>query len=164
MRVQPTIALALLAALGATPSAAQQSEDPLIATAREWGGDGGVYTCQQWRAYVTRMYKLADPRKRGYIEAKDFEIIKKTSSVFHLATFDYFDMSGKGRFSQKEFIEFESPFFARFDSKRSCRVTADDIRQASAPAAATPMQSGRGGGSGGLGGGSGGLGGGFGWR
>jgi len=150
-------------------SAVAQSSDPLlnnhdavVSTAREWGGQGGVFTCQQWRAYVTRMYKIADPRHRGYIDAASFELIRKASPVFENASFDYFDMAGKGRVSQKDFIEFESPFFARFDRTRSCRVTADDIRAVSAPKAATPME--RGGRGGGQTGGGTGLGGGFGWR
>ncbi len=163
------LALAAIAALcsaaGFAPNVfAQQADEPLLATASEWGGQGGVYTCAQWRAYVTRMYRLGDPRKRGYIEAKDFEIIKKASPVFQMATFDYFDMAGKGRVTQKEFIEFESPFFARFDRRHACRVTNDDIRAANTPAPTAPTPQQRGGGSGGMAGGSGGLGGGFGWR
>jgi hypothetical protein len=150
---------ALCSAAGFAPHVFAQAEEPLVATANEWGGQGGVYTCDQWRAYVARMYRLADPRHRGYFEAKDFEIIKKASPVFRTASFDYFDMSGKGRVTQKEFVEFESPFFARFDKKHSCRVTGEDIRAANKPAAAesttpTPTRGGRGGmpGQGGFGG------------
>ncbi len=159
-------ALAVIAALcsaaGFAPAVfAQQADEPLVATANEWGGQHGVYTCDQWRAYVTRMYRLGDPRHRGYIEAKDFEIIKKASPVFQMATFDYFDMAGKGRVTQKEFIEFESPFFARFDKKHTCRVTGDDIRAANTPTQTqTPQQRGGGGGGGMMGGAGGGLGGG----
>jgi uncharacterized membrane protein YgcG len=165
------LALAVIAALcsaaGFAPKVfAQQADEPLLATASEWGGQGGVYTCAQWRAYVTRMYRLGDPRHRGYIEAKDFEIIKKASPVFQTAAFDYFDMAGKGRVTQKEFIEFESPFFARFDKRHSCRVTSEDIHAANTPPPAqTPQQRG-GRGGGGYGGMTGGMtgGGGFGSR
>ena len=105
------------------------------------------------------MYRLGDPRHRGYIEAKDFEIIKKASPVFQMATFDYFDMAGKGRVTQKEFVEFESPFFARFDKKHNCHVTNEDIRAANAPAPTqqtqTPQQ--HGGHGGGMTGGGGGM-------
>jgi hypothetical protein len=155
------LALVFLAALAPVLAAAQQNEGLVVSTAREWGGQGGLYTCEQWRAYVTKMYRIADPRRRGYIEAADFERIKKISPVFREASFDYFDMSGKGRVSQKDFIEFESPFFAMFDKKHTCRVTQEDIRQANAPAPTTPMQRGAGGGRNGSGPG---LGGGFGWR
>jgi uncharacterized membrane protein YgcG len=166
------LALAVIAVLcsvaGFAPRVfAQQADEPLVATAAEWGGQGGVFTCAQWRNYVTRMYRLGDPRHRGYIEAKDFEIIKKASPVFQMATFDYFDMAGKGRVTQKEFIEFESPFFARFDRRHTCRVTSEDIHAAATPSTTqTPQQRGGrgGGGAGGMTGGGGGLGGGFGWR
>ena len=108
------LALAAIAALcsaaGFAPKVfAQQADEPLVATANEWGGQHGVYTCAQWRAYVTRMYRLADPRNRGYIEAKDFEIIKKASPVFQMATFDYFDMAGKGRVTAKGIHRIREP-------------------------------------------------------
>ena len=135
------LAFAVIATLGSAagfaPKVFAQADEPLVATASEWGGQGGVFTCAQWRAYVTRMYRLGDPRHRGYIEAKDFEIIKKASPVFQTATFDYFDMAGKGRVTQKEFVEFESPFFARFDKKNTCHVTSEDIRAANTPATQT---------------------------
>ena len=159
-------AAALIAALSiagwSAAGLAQQStdangQDQILATAPEWGGQGGVYTCEQWRAYVTRMYRLADVHHRGFIEAKDFEIIKKASPVFASASFDYFDEAGKGRVTQKQFIEFPNPFFARFDKKHNCHVTNEDIRQANAPAPTTPAQQKRRGGGrgGGMGGGRG---------
>jgi hypothetical protein len=135
-----------LAALACPALAQQGGADALVSTANEWGGQGGAYTCQQWRAYVTRMYRIGDPHHRGYIDAKDFENIKSASPVFAQASFDFFDQSGKGRVTQKEFIEAESPFFALFDKKKACRVTQEDIRQASGPKPATPQErnSGRG--------------------
>ena len=127
-------ALALVCVLGPMPSFGQQSDDLLISTAREWGGDGGVYTCDQWRAYMAKLYRLADPKKRGYIDEKSFAIVPKASSLFAAATFDYFDQAGKGRVTREEFLEFPSPFFARFDKKHSCHVSQEDLRAASAPA------------------------------
>ena len=128
------LALALMGVLGPVASLAQQNDDLLVSTAREWGGDNGVFTCDQWRAYMTKLYRLADPKKRGYIDEKSFAIIPKTSSVFASATFDYFDQAGKGRVTKEEFLDFQSPFFARFDKKHSCRVSQEDLRAASAPA------------------------------
>jgi hypothetical protein len=158
------LSLALVGVLGPCSSLAQQNDDLLVSTARDWGGDGGVFTCDQWRAYMTRLYRLADPKKRGYIDEKSFAVIPRTSSVFASATFDYFDQAGKGRVTKEEFLDFQSPFFARFDRKHNCHVTYEDIRAVNAAAAASnaPMKH-RGGGGGRNGGGEG-LGGGFGWR
>src|SRR5208283_4731538 len=91
------LALALMGVLGPVASLAQQNDDLLVSTAREWGGDNGVFTCDQWRGYMTKLYRLADPKKRGYIDEKSFAVIPRTSSVFASASFDYFDEAGKGR-------------------------------------------------------------------
>jgi hypothetical protein len=137
-----------------------QSSDPaphrrdfVVDTAAEWGGQGGVYTCQQWRAYVTRMYRIGDPKRRGYIDAAGFELIKRASPVFQEASFDYFDMEGKGRVSQKDFIEFESPFFARFDKQHTCHVTMSEVRSAGDAKSGGAAPAERGGGHGGMTGG-----------
>ncbi|WP_036292240.1 EF-hand domain-containing protein [Methylosinus sp. PW1] len=151
--------------------------DDVLATSSEWGGAGGVYTCEQWKQYLERMFRLADKRKRGFIDAQDFEVIPRLSPVFHAATFDYFDMAGKGRVTRAEFLSFPSPFFARYDRKKSCRVFQEELAHAQAPSAAPQSPApnagggfpGRGGGGfgggyggGGFGGGAGGGGGGFG--
>lgn len=160
------LAIGLLAICSAGAGWAQQprrgpSGDPasadldvVLATASEWGGAQGVYTCDEWRRYLKRMYNLADRRRRGFIDATDFEIVRRVSLVFKAASFDYFDVAGTGRVAQKDFLAFPSPFFARFDKKKTCRVTQEDIRQAKTPAAPPPsVEPGRGGRGGGPGGG-----------
>ena len=124
------LALAVVGVLDPVSSSAQQNDDLLVSTAREWGGDNGVFTCDQWRAYMAKLYRLADPKRRGYIDEKSFAIIPRSSSVFATATFDYFDQAGAGRVTKEEFLGFQSPFFARFDKKHSCHVTAEDLRAA----------------------------------
>jgi hypothetical protein len=109
--------------------------DAVLATSSEWGGAGGVYTCEQWKQYLERMFRLADKRKRGFIDAQDFEIIPRMSPVFQAASFDYFDMAGKGRVTRAEFLAFPSPFFARYDRKKSCRVFQEELAKAQTPSA-----------------------------
>lgn len=146
-------------------------DDAVLATASEWGGAGGLYTCEQWRQYLERMFRLADKRHRGFIDAQDFAAIPRASVVFRSASFDYFDMSGKGRVTREEFLAFPSPFFARYDKRKSCRVSQDEIARAQAPASSRqpsdagggfPGRERGGGGFGGAGGGFGGAGGGYG--
>jgi len=138
------------APIGGDPT--ENSTDPVLSTAREWGGHSvGVFTCDEWRQYLDRMYTIADKRHRGYIDANDFETVKRISPVFAKASFDYFDGDGKGRVTRKEFVAAPSIFFVRYDKKNTCRVTLEDIRQAMAPAApaASSGLSRRGGGFGG---------------
>ncbi len=151
------LALALASVACPVSSLAQQSDDLLVSTARDWGGDGGVYTCEQWRAYMAKLYRFADPKKRGYIDEKSFALIPRTSSVFASATFDYFDQAGKGRVTREEFLDFPSPFFTRFDKKHDCHVSETELRAANPTAAKKDEQPQQiGGGHHGLGGGPGG--------
>jgi hypothetical protein len=138
---------------GASP--ADTSGDVVLATASEWGGQGGVYTCDQWKAYLGRMFNLADTKHRGFIDAKDFAIVKRSSKVFASADFGYFDESGKGRLTREEFVNQTSPFFLKYDTKGTCRVTNADIASAGKPAQSKPTPLGvlKGGGMGGGGGG-----------
>jgi hypothetical protein len=112
--------------------------DPVLSTASEWGGQGGIYTCDQWKAYLGRVFNLADTKHRGFIDAKDFQIVKRSSKVFATADFGYFDESGKGRITRDEFVNQPSPFFLRFDAKGTCRVTSADIASASKPGQSKP--------------------------
>ncbi len=74
-------------------------------------------------------------------------------------------IAGKRRVTKQEFLDFESPFFARFDRQHNCHVTYEDIRTVNAAAAASnaPMKH-RAASGGGKNGAGEGLGGGFGWR
>ncbi|WP_099831766.1 hypothetical protein [Methylosinus trichosporium] len=119
------------------------------------------------------MYNVADKRRRGYFDAQDFERMRRISPVFRSATFDYFDMSGKGRVTKAEFLAFPSPFFQRYDKRGTCRVQQEELARASSGGsggqrpsdgdAGFPGHSRGGGyGGGGYGGGGGGFGGGYG--
>jgi len=122
--------------------------DIVVSTARIWGGNrDGAYTCDEWKQYLSRMYNLADSKHVGFITAADFARVKRASPVFANADFGFFDTSGKGRISRKDFIAQPSPFFTRFDPKASCRVTEADIQKVLAAEKQTKTpDSGRGGG------------------
>lgn len=122
--------------------------DIVLSTARVWGGNrDGAYTCDEWKQYLSRMYNLADSKHVGFITAADFARVKRASPVFANADFDFFDTSGKGRISRKDFIAQPSPFFTRFDPKASCRVTEADIQKVLAAEKQTKApDAGRGGG------------------
>ncbi|WP_255609428.1 EF-hand domain-containing protein [Methylosinus sp. Sm6] len=115
---------------GAGRGPAPEGEDAILATASEWGGAQGVYTCEQWRQYLQRMYNVADKRHRGFFDAQDFEAVRRISPVFRGASFEYFDMAGKGRVTKAEFLAFPSPFFQRYDKRGSCRVLQEEIARA----------------------------------
>jgi hypothetical protein len=109
------------------------SMDPFLAWATNWGDPKGegVYTCEQWKLYATKIFNDADRNHDGYVDAQEFEAIRKAHAMFKDADLGYFDDNRDGRLSRGEFVDKPNPLFARYDKKGTCRVTLDDIANAS---------------------------------
>jgi hypothetical protein len=109
--------------------------DPLIAWAAIWGDPKGegVYTCEQWKQYATKLFNDADRNHDGYLDAKEFESIRNADRMLRDADIGYFDDNRDGRVSRSEFVDKPNPLFARYDKKGTCRVTLDDISDALLP-------------------------------
>jgi hypothetical protein len=135
-------ALLLLAAATAAAVAQQRKEvetstaasrargyDPYLTWATVWGDrEGrGVYTCEEWKRYVAKLFDQADRNRDGFLDAKEFEAIRKADPMFKEADVGYFDDNRDGRVSRAEFVNQQNPFFARYDKKGTCRVTLDEI-------------------------------------
>jgi hypothetical protein len=103
--------------------------DPLYAWAKVWGDTGhiGVYTCDEWKRYATRLFKDADKNHGGYVDAQEFKTIQQADLMFKNADLGYFDDNRDGRLSRSEFVDKPNPFFTKYDRKGQCRVTLDDI-------------------------------------
>jgi hypothetical protein len=144
------VMLALLVG-AASLAAAQQSKhsettavsrargyDPYLTWASVWGDTErkGVYTCEEWKRYVTKLFDQADRNHDGFVDVKEFESIRKADPMFKDADIGYFDDNRDGRLSRAEFVNQPNPFFARYDKKGTCRVTLDEIMDAANSAAA----------------------------
>jgi hypothetical protein len=140
MRRWISLALLLLAATGAAAQQSHRSEmttsasrargyDPYLTWATVWGDrqGRGVYTCEEWKAYVGKLFDQADRNHDGFVDGKEFEAIRKADSMFKDADIGYFDDNRDGKLSRAEFINQPNPFFARYDKKGTCRVTIDEI-------------------------------------
>lgn len=103
--------------------------DPLVAWAAIWGDTGhtGVYTCDEWKRYATRLFKDADKNHDGYVDAREFKTIQQADLMLKHADLAYFDDNRDGRLSQSEFVDAPNQFFARYDRKGECRVTIDNL-------------------------------------
>jgi hypothetical protein len=109
------------------------SVDPFLVWATDWGDPKGegVYTCEQWKQYATKTFNEADRNHDGYVDAQEFEAIRKAHAMFKNADLGYFDDNRDGRISRGEFVDKPNPLFVRYDKKGTCRVTLDDIANAS---------------------------------
>jgi hypothetical protein len=106
-------------------------DDPIIASLLNWDfNHDGVFTCENWKRYMTQLFNNADRQKRGYLTATEFEAIKSADPMFANADFDYFDERKKGRITRSDFVDRPSPFFVRYDTKHTCRVARAEINAA----------------------------------
>jgi len=138
---RPVSTLLLLLAT-ASVGAAQQSKqseagaaarargyDPFLTWASVWGDADrkGVYTCDEWKRYAGKLFDQADRKHRGYLDAQEFDALRKADPMLKDADPGYFDDNGDGRVSRAEFVNKPNPFFSRYDKKGTCRVTLDDL-------------------------------------
>ena len=107
--------------------------DPFLVWATDWGDPKGegVYTCEQWKQFAAKTFNEADRNHDGYVDAQEFGAIRKAHAMFKDADLGYFDDNQDGRLSRGEFVDKPNPLFARYDKKGTCRVTLDDIANAS---------------------------------
>jgi hypothetical protein len=96
----------------------------------------GVYTCDEWKRFVDRIFTLADRNRDGNLSPSEFTTVQKADATLADADFGYFDENQDGKITRKEFVEKPSVFILQFDRNGDCRVTADEIK-----AAGTPMGS-----------------------
>jgi hypothetical protein len=108
--------------------------DALVAWATVWGDVGrtGVFTCDEWKRYAARLFNEADKNRDGFLTAAEFEAIRKADPMFKNADIGYFDDDRDGRVSRNEFLDKPNLFFVKYDRKRECRVTFDNIMDVAA--------------------------------
>jgi hypothetical protein len=78
-----------------------------------WGDPKGtgVYTCEQWKPYGTQIFEEARRNHDGYVDAQEFEAIRKSHPMFKGADLGYFDDNRDGQMSLSEFVDKPNPFF-----------------------------------------------------
>ena len=103
--------------------------DPFLASTSRWDANqDGILTCDEWRLYANRIFTLADKNGDGFLDATEFKAIGKIEPIFAAADLSYFDDNRDRRISRAEFVDKPSPFFARYDLNRDCRVTAQELK------------------------------------
>jgi hypothetical protein len=116
------------AAAQAPRSNGDAGPDVVRNTAPDWDiNHDGVYTCEEWKIYVTTLFNKADRNQDGYLTGDEFAGLKRADPLFADADLAYFDDNKDGRVSRDEFINKPSPFFQRFDRNHDCKVTPDEL-------------------------------------
>src|SRR6476620_11348249 len=91
---------------GGMPGGKPATPDPLVAAASRWDANhDGVFTCEEWKQYASRLFTLADKNTDGFLDAKEFQQLGKVEPIFADAEIAYFDDNHDQRLSRKEFAD-----------------------------------------------------------
>ena len=100
----------------------------------------GVYTCDEWKSHLDRLFNVADRNRDGRLDAKEFATVRKADPALADADFGYFDENQDGKITREEFVSKPSEFILKNDKNGDCRVTPDETNAAPAPGPAAPKR------------------------
>ena len=135
LRVGVALAMLLAGSLrGASGALAQGYSDPLLNSQPTWDANhDGVYTCEEWKSFMDRLFASADKGHKGFLTRPEFDALKKADPSLAQADFGYFDENQDGKISRKEFVDKPSVFILRFDRNSDCKVTPEELKAATTP-------------------------------
>lgn len=90
----------------------------------------GVYTCDEWKHYLDRMFNLADRNHDGRLDRSEFATVRKAAPILADADFGYFDENQDGKITREEFVGKPSEFILSHDRNGDCRVTPEEMKPA----------------------------------
>jgi Ca2+-binding EF-hand superfamily protein len=90
----------------------------------------GVYTCEEWKSFMDRLFTSADRNHDKSLSRAEFEAVKKADPTLADADFGYFDENQDGKITRAEFVDKPSVFILRFDKNGDCKVTQEEIKAA----------------------------------
>jgi hypothetical protein len=94
--------------------------------------DGNV-TCDEWKRYVTSLFRDADANHDGYLTREEYAALSRQDRLFETAGFKYWDANGDGRISLSEMVDKPNPAFTLLDKNHDCVLTPDEQVQSSGP-------------------------------
>jgi hypothetical protein len=114
--------------------AARTARETAAATGADvWDANhDGIYTCDEWKAYLGRMFNLADRNHDGRLDQTEFATIRKSGPAFAEADFGYFDENQDGKLTREEFVNKPNEFILSHDKNGDCRVTQDELKDSGA--------------------------------
>jgi hypothetical protein len=88
----------------------------------------GIYTCDEWKGYLGRLFDRADRNHDGNLTPAEFESVRRAGSALADGDFGYFDENQDGKITRSEFVGKPNEFILQFDKNGDCRVTPDELK------------------------------------
>jgi hypothetical protein len=128
---------------GLTLDSASVLDREFVIAAVTWdlNKDGNV-TCEEWKQYVTNLFREADTNHDGVLTREEYAKLSRRDRLFETAGFNYFDANGDGRLTLSEMVDKPNPAFTILDKNHDCILTPDERVQARGPREDAPRDSG----------------------
>jgi Ca2+-binding EF-hand superfamily protein len=122
------LVLAGCASGGPSPLAeATPVEREFAAAAITWDlNKDGEVTCEEWKQYVTGLFREADVNRDSNLTRAEFAALGRRDRLFETVGFNYFDANADGRLTLAEMTEKPNPAFALLDKNGDCVISADE--------------------------------------
>ena len=105
-------------------------EREFAAAAITWDLDkNGEVTCEEWKHYVTGLFREADVNRDSNLTRTEFAALARRDRLFETVGFNYFDANADGRLTLAEMTEKPNPAFALLDKNGDCVIGTDEQPQ-----------------------------------
>lgn len=86
-----------------------------------------VVTCDEWKAYVTELFKSADANGDGALDASEWGKLSSQDRMFDTADLAYFDGNHDGKVTLVEMTDKSNPAFRLLDTAKTCSLNGAQI-------------------------------------
>ena len=123
-------------------ASAIEREFVIAAVTWDLNKDGNV-TCDEWKQYVTSLFREADANHDGVLTREEYAALSRRDRLFETVGFNYFDANGDGHLTLSEMVDKPNPAFTLLDKNHDCVLTPDERVQSRGPAEDAPKDSSR---------------------
>jgi Ca2+-binding EF-hand superfamily protein len=124
-----------------------EREFALAAITWDLNKDGNV-SCEEWKQYVTRLFREADANRDGILTREEYAQLTRRDRLFETVGMNYFDANADGRLGLAEMTDKPNPAFALLDKNGDCMIASDErvqpqVARQEPPGQAVPAPTGR---------------------